>query len=66
MSPRHFAKLMENPIYNKEIVKKIQPGMNLWYSFFAISGLDTTINKLFTYTPKEIVNNPVKDSQSGS
>ena len=66
MSPRHFSKAMLSKTYNKEVADKIQPGMNLWYSFFAISGLDTTINKLFTYTPKEIVNNPVKDSQSGS
>lgn len=66
MSPRHFAKAMANPAYNREINKLVKPGMNLWYAFFAISGIDKTITKLFVFTPEEMLTNPVKDSQSGS
>lgn len=62
MSPRHFAKLMENPVYNKEVNKIIADQPNLWYAFTAITG----IAKLFSYTPEVINNNPVKDSQSGT
>ena len=62
MSPRHFSKLMENPIYNKEVAKIVADQPNLWYAFTAVTG----IAKLFSYTPEEINNNPVKDSQSGT
>lgn len=61
MSPRHFAKLMENHTYNKEVAKIVSDQPNLWYAFTAITG----IAKLFSYTPTQINNNPVKDSQSG-
>lgn len=57
---------MNNPAYNKEISQLVKPGMNLWYAFFAISGIDKTITKLFVFTPEEMLTNPVKDSQSGS
>jgi hypothetical protein len=53
---------MENPIYNKEVNRIVANQPNLWYAFTAVTG----ISKLFSYTPKEIVNNPVKDSQSGT
>jgi hypothetical protein len=62
MSPRHFSKLMENPVYNKEVNKIIADQPNLWYAFTAITG----IAKLFSYTPPGININPVKDSQSGT
>ena len=62
MSPRHFAKLMENSVYNKEVNKIVANQPNLWYAFTAITG----IAKLFSYTPEVINNNPVKDSQSGT
>ena len=66
MSPRHFSKALSNPIYNKDLNKKLQPGMSAWYMFFAITGWDKTINRMFSYTPEQIRTNPVKDSQSGS
>ena len=62
MSPRHFTKAMTNPVYSKEVDKIIKDQPNLWYAFTAITG----IAKLFSYTPPQINNNPVKDSQSGS
>lgn len=62
MSPRHFSKLMTNPVYSKEVNKIIADQPNLWYAFTAITG----IAKLFSYTPEVINNNPVKDSQSGT
>lgn len=62
MSPRHFSKLMNNHVYNKEVNKIIANQPNLWYAFTAITG----IAKLFSYTPEVINNNPVKDSQSGT
>lgn len=65
MSPRHFSKALSNPIYTKDLENKLQPGMNAWYMFFAITGLDKTITKMFSYTPEQIKTNPVKDSQSG-
>lgn len=64
MSPRNFEKINKLPI-SKEVIDKIQPGMNAWYMFFAITGIDKTITKLFSYTPQQIKTNPVKDSQSG-
>jgi hypothetical protein len=69
MSPRHFSRMMESKAYrdhlNEAMLDQVQPGMNAWYAFFAITGIDKTITKLFVFTPKEINNNPVKDSQSG-
>ena len=62
MSPRHFSKLMNNPVYNKEVNKIIANQPNLWYAFTAVTG----IAKLFSYTPEIIKDNPVKDSQSGT
>lgn len=53
MSPRHFSKLLANPIYSKELEKTISDAPNLWYAFTAVTGLDN-IAKLFTYIPKEI------------
>jgi hypothetical protein len=70
MSPRHFARMMESKAYrnhlDEDILDQIQPGMNAWFAFFAISGLDKAITKLFVFTPKEMSDNPVKDSQSGT
>lgn len=57
---------MKNPISIKDMNDKIQPGMNMWYMFFAVTGIDKTITKMFSYTPEQIKVNPVKDSQSGS
>lgn len=62
MSPRHFSKLMENPIYNKEVNKIIADQPNLWYAFTAITG----IAKLFSYTPPVIVNKLVNDDKNPS
>jgi hypothetical protein len=59
MSPRRYFHAFTNmpiPEYDKDL------GPNLWFAFTAISG----ISDLFTYTPKEMNNNPVKDSQSGT
>ena len=61
MSPRNFDKVHKLPI-NKEVIEKVADQPNLWYAFTAITG----IAKLFSYTPEVIINNPVKDSQSGS
>lgn len=61
MSPRHFSKLMANPVYSKDLQDQIDKAPNLWYAFTAVTG----IAKLFTYTPKEISINPVKDSSNG-
>jgi hypothetical protein len=65
MSPRHFAKAMASKTYRDPIADKLQPGMNLWFAFFSITGIDKSITKLFVFTPKEMNINPVKDSQSG-
>jgi hypothetical protein len=66
MSPgrRHFSEMKNNPIEESPI----QPGMNLWFGFFAITGLDKAITKMFVFTPEidGINTNPVKDSQSGT
>jgi hypothetical protein len=66
MSPgrHHFAEMMKDPDYESPF----QPGMNIWYGFFSLTGLDKAITKMFVFTPKdEIINtNPVKDSQSGT
>ena len=62
MSPRHFAKLMENPIYNKEVNKIVADQPNLWYAFTAITG----IAKLFSYTPPVVVNKLVNDKNNPS
>jgi len=70
MSPRHFARMMESKAYrdslNKALEDQIQPGMNAWFAFTSITGLDKAITKLFVFTPKPINTNPVKDSQSGT
>ena len=66
MSPRHFSKAMRSPLYKDPIADQIQPGMNLWFAFTAITSIDKAVTKLFVFTPKEINNNPVKDSQSGT
>lgn len=65
MSPRHFSKAMRSRSYKNPIDDQIQPGMNLWFAFTAITSIDKAVTKLFVFTPKEINNNPVKDSQSG-
>jgi hypothetical protein len=62
MSPRHFSKVLSNPVYSKELQDQVDQAPNLWYAFTAITG----IAKLFSYTPEVINNNPVKDSQSGT
>ena len=61
MSPRNYEKVSKLPI-NKDVLKVVEHQPNLWYAFTAITG----IAKLFSYTPEHIINNPVKDSQSGS
>jgi len=66
MSPRHFSKMMRSRSYNKNIEDQIQPGMNLWFAFTTVTSIDKAVTKLFVFTPKEIINNPVKDSQSGT
>ena len=66
MSPRHFSKAMRSHVYRDPVLDKIQPGMNLWFAFTAITSIDKAVTKLFVFTPKEINTNPVKDSQSGS
>jgi hypothetical protein len=61
MSPRNFDKINKTPL-PKETLDQLKPGMNLWYAFTAVTGID----KIFSYTPDEINTNPVKDSQSGT
>ena len=56
---------MTSRSYSKAIEDQIQPGMTLWYAFFAITGMDKTITKLFVFTPEEITNNPDKDLAKG-
>jgi hypothetical protein len=53
--------MMTSKSYSKAIEDQIQPGMTLWYAFFAVTGMDKTITKLFVFTPEEINNYPVKD-----
>ena len=66
MSPgrHHFAEMMRDPNYESPF----EPGMNPWYAFFSLTGLDKVITKLFVFTPKidGMDTNPVKDSQSGT
>ena len=68
MSPgrRHFSEMKNNPIEIDE--SSFQPGMNLWFGFFSVTGLDKAITRMFVFTPKidGINTNPVKDSQSGT
>ena len=66
MSPRHFAKAMSNKTYKDPIADQIKPGMNMWFAFTTITGIDKAAQKLFVFAPMEINTNPVKDSQSGS
>ena len=62
MSPRHFSKLLNNPVYNKEVNKIIADQPNLWYAFTAVTG----IAKLFSYTPPVIINKLVNDKNNPS
>jgi hypothetical protein len=66
MSPRHFSKAMASKTYKDPIADQIKPGMNLWFAFTAITSIDKAVTKLFVFTPKDIITNPVKDSQSGT
>lgn len=66
MSPRHFSRMMETRQYQDHLKETVKPGMNLWFAFTAVTSIDKAVTKLFVFTPKEINNNPVKDSQSGS
>ena len=43
----------ELPI-NEEVLEKIQPGMNLWFAFFSVTGIDKAITKMFVFTPDVI------------
>lgn len=61
MSPRHFYKAMQNPI---PYADRIKPGMNLWYAFFSITGIDKTITKMFSYTPDLIKDNTAKHGEA--
>lgn len=64
MSPRNFAKMNELPI-NKEVLEKIQPGMNLWFAFFSVTGIDKTITKMFVFTPDVINDKLNSDIKNG-
>lgn len=64
MSPRHFSRMMQTKQYNDHLADKIKPGMNLWYAFFSISGLDKTITKLFTYTPEIMQDSTAKHGEA--
>ena len=57
--------MMQTKEYKDHVNEVIKPGMNMWFAFFAISGLDKAITKLFVFTPEEISNNPAKDSHGG-
>ena len=61
MSPRNFDKVSKLPM-NKDVIRSVQGHTSLWFAFTSITG----IAKLFSYTPEVIINNPVKDSQSGT
>lgn len=61
MSPRNFEKIRNSPINYSD---KIKPGMNLWYAFFAISGLDKSITKLFSFTPDYMQDNTAKHGEA--
>jgi hypothetical protein len=62
MSPRNFDKLSKLPTVKYD--QKVLEAPNLWYAFTTVTGI-SNISKLFTYTPKEISINPVKDSFNG-
>jgi hypothetical protein len=66
MSPgrHHFSEMKNNPIDTSSL----EPGMNLWFGFFSVTGIDKAITKMFVFTPKVdgINTNPAKDSQSGT
>jgi hypothetical protein len=57
--------MMETKQYQDHIKEAIKPGMNLWYAFFSVTGIDKSITKLFVFTPDIITNNPVKDLAEG-
>jgi hypothetical protein len=57
---------MNSKQYNDHLNDIFKPGMNLWFAFTAVTSIDKAVTKLFVFTPKEITNNPVKDSQSGT
>ena len=59
MSPRNFEKISKLPVVKYD--QRVTGAPNLWYAFTSVTG----IAKLFSYTPKEINVNPVKDSHSG-
>jgi hypothetical protein len=61
MSPRNFEKIRNNPVSYGD---KIKPGMNLWYAFFSITGLDKSITKLFTFTPDFNTDNTAKHGEA--
>lgn len=65
MSPRHFSRMMETKEYKDHMANTIKPGMNIWFAFFASTGLDKTISKLFVFTPKIISNNIISDTEDG-
>ncbi len=65
MSPRHFSKMMASKAYYNDLNESIKPGMNLWYAFFSVTGMDKAITKLFVFTPEEITNDPDKDLAKG-
>ena len=54
----------ELPI-NEEILEKIQPGMNLWFAFFSVTGIDKTIMKMFVFTPDVINDKLNSDIKNG-
>ena len=61
MSPRHFSKANQFPIPYGD---KIKSGMNLWYAFFSVTGIDKTITKMFSYTPDLIKDNLAKHGEA--
>lgn len=65
MSPRHFSKAMSNKTYRDPVSDQLRPGMNLWFAFTTITGLDKAVTKLFVFTPKEINNYAAKHPVQG-
>lgn len=57
--------MMETQEYKDHMNNTLKPGMNLWFAFFASTGLDKTISKLFVFTPKIINNNIISDTKDG-
>ena len=53
--------MMNSKHYYNDINESIQPGMNLWFAFFSVTGMDKAITKLFVFTPEKINDYPVKD-----